>query len=666
MNSNDKSRLLILSCTILALLSILVIPYYQIQIAEGERWVKEAKRQHYFTVKEPSQRGTFYSNSSIKKGHPEKEQKLAFDIQKFHLYADPASIPEKEKAEIGETLIQLLNIPKEEMETFIEQFYKKSRSRKLAKWLDDETKAAILQWWNPFAKKNKIAKNALFFTSDYQRSYPFGKLLGQVLHTVQDVKNEKTDQAIPTGGLELYLDSYLKGKGGKRTFARSPKNTLETDEIISLPEPGADVYLTVNHILQAIVEEELEKGVKRCKAKSGWAVMMQPYTGEILALAQSPFFYPADYQSYFNDPELIEHTKVKAITDAHEPGCVMKPMSIYIALIANEELKKRGEKPLFDPLEKIPCSNGKFPGRSKPISDTHLHYFLNMEMGIKKSSNIYVARLFERIVDRLGAKWLRDTLKETFGIGKKTGIQLPAESSGVLPEIGKYHPNGAPEWSTSTPFSLAFGHNLQMTSLQLLASFAPIVNGGYKVQPTLIKKICRNHPDGTTEVLFEHTPAPEKILDSKIAKQVVRAMKFTTKPGGTCRKGDIWGYTEGGKTGTPEKIVNGTYSKTIHVPSFVGFTPADKPEFLLIITMDEPEHAFIPGWGKNHMGGTCAGPVFREIGRRALEYLGIPPDDPYGYPVGDPRRNSEKADFVLENNQLEELYNKWNCGNISK
>jgi cell division protein FtsI (penicillin-binding protein 3) len=656
----DKIRLLFLSLTILVLLSILAVPYYQIQIVEGSKWVKEAKKQHYFTVKEPFKRGTFYSNPSIKKGHLEKEQKLACDIQKFHLYIDPASLPEQRKKEISETLIRLLDVPKEERDHFSEQFYKKSRSRKLAKWLDPETKSTLLEWWNPFAKKYKIPRNALFFASDYRRSYPFGKLLGQVLHTVQDSKNERTDQAIPTGGLELYLDPYLKGKGGKRLVMRSPKNTLETEKIISSPEPGADVYLTIDHILQAIVEEELEKGVKKCKAKSGWAVMMQPHTGEILALAQYPFFYPADYQSYFNDPELIEHTKVKAITDAHEPGCVMKPMSIYAALIANEELKKRGEKPLFDPLEKIPCSNGKFPGRSKPISDTHLHHFLNMEMGIKKSSNIYVARLFERIVDRLGEKWLRDILKDTFGIGKKTGIQLPAESGGVLPELGKRHPNGALEWSTSTPFSLAFGHNLQMTSLQLLAAYAPLVNGGYKIQPSLIKKVCRNHSDGSSEVIFENIPAPEKVLDSAIAKQVVRAMKFTTKTGGTCRKGDIWGYTEGGKTGTPEKIVNGTYSKTLHVPSFVGFAPADHPEFLLIITMDEPEHGFIPGWGKNHMGGNSAGPVFREIGRRSLEYLGIPPDDPYGYPVGDPRRDPKKADWILENNQLEELYNKWN------
>lgn len=654
-------RLLILAFCILALLSILIIPYYQIQIRDGEKWMKEAKKQHYFIVKEPFTRGTFYSNSSVKKGHPEKAQKLVVDIQKFHLYIDPESLPESKKKEIAENLVRFLNIPKEDASHFLEQFYKKSRSRKLYKWLIPEVKKTILDWWNPYAKKNKIPRNSLFFVMDHRRSYPFNKLLGQVLHTVQETKNEKTDQAFPTGGLELYLDPYLKGKVGKRLLMRSPRNSLEIGDIISAPENGADVYLTINHILQAIAEEELEKGVKKCKARSGWAVMMKPQTGEILALAQYPFFYPADYQKYFNDPDEIENTKVKAITDAHELGSVMKPISIAIALMANEELKQKGEKPLFDPSEKMPCAYGKFPGRSKHISDTHLHPFLNMEMAIKKSSNIYVARLFERIIDRLGANWLRNALQDTFGIGKKTGIELPAESNGVLPEIGKLNPNGTQEWSTSTPFSIAFGHNLQVTSVGLLAAYAPLVNGGYKVKPTLIKKIGKNHPDGSFEILYENTPGPlQKVLDPEIAASVAKSMKYTTKPGGTCRRGDVFGYTEGGKTGTPEKIVNGTYSKTLHVPSFIGFTPAIDPEFLLVVTMDEPEHGYIPGLGKNHMGGNACAPVFREIARRSLEYLGVSPDDPFGYPVGDPRRDSNKGDWIFENNQLEELYNKWN------
>src|SRR4029078_11565455 len=136
-----------------------------------------------------------------------------------------------------------------------------------------------------------------------------------------------------------------------------------------------------------------------------------------------------------------EHTKVKAITDANEPGSVFKPFTTAMALKANKILTERGEKPLFTPEEKIAVANGRFPGRSKPISDTSLHHYLNMNMGMQKSSNIYMGRLAERMIARLGNKWYRNGLI-AFGFGQKTHIELPAESAGVLPTPKKLHPNG--------------------------------------------------------------------------------------------------------------------------------------------------------------------------------------------------------------------------------
>lgn len=652
-------RLLFVAFAICVLFSLLIAHYYQIQVVENDKWNKEAKKQHFFILKESFTRGNFYSNSSIKKGHPEKEQKLVFDIQKFHLFIDPESIPQKSKKEIIKALSALLDFSKEEVAFTEAQFLRKSRSRKIAEWIEADQKEVILSWWTPYAKKRKIPHNALYFVADYQRSYPFGKLLGQVLHTVQNVRDEKTYQAYPTGGLELYFDRFLKGKLGKRRLMRSPRHPLETGEVISIPENGADIYLTINHILQAIAEEELEKGVKKCKAKAGWAVMMNPYTGEILALAQYPFFYPPDYQTFFNDPLMIEHTKVKAVTDANELGSVMKPITLAVALLANDELQKRKENPLFTVDEKIPTANGRFPGRSKPIQDTHLHHFLNMDMALQRSSNIYMARLIERMVNRLGSEWYRSALYNVFGFGKKTGIELPSESRGVIPTPGKKHPNGTFEWSTATPFSMSFGHNLQANTIQLLSAYAILANGGYAVQPTLIKKISKKTKD-KEEILYQPKREFRPVIDSKIIDRVVKAMKFTTKMGGTCRKGDIWGYTEAGKSSTAKKIIDGFYSETRYVPSFIGFTPVDHPAFLLVVTMDEPEYGFIPGWGKNHNGGTCSAPVFREIARRSLDYLGIAPDDPYGYPSGDPRCDPNKADWVVETKNLNALYEKWN------
>lgn len=658
-SKKDCKRILGVGLFLIALFCVLLVRYYQIQIVEGEKWSKEARKQHYFLVKEPFTRGTFFSVSA-KEGHPEKLQQLVTDIEKFHLMIDPESLPEKHKKAITTVLTHLLDIPKEEMDFFNRQFYIKSRSRKLAMWLEADHKAIILEWWNPFAKKNKIPRNALFFVSDYKRSYPFGSLLGQVLHTIQDIKEETTHQASPTGGLELFFNDFLKGKIGKRRLMRSPCNSIETGDMISCPENGADVYLTIDHTLQSIAEEELEKGVKKSKAKNGWAVMMNPSNGEILALAQYPFFSPAEYQKYFNDPLMIEHSKVKAVTDANEIGSVMKPITIACALLANVELVKRGEKPLFSLDEKIACSSGKFPGRTKPITDTHSHQYLNMEMALQKSSNIYVARLVERIMERLGAEWYRNTLKDVFGFSTKTGIELPSESAGLLPTPGKLNPNGTLEWSTPTPYSMAFGHNLLATSLQLLRASSVIANGGFLINPTIVKKVAKKEKNGEEIVLYKKASIKKQVLDKKFTEQIVRGMKYATKLGGTCRKGDIAGYTEAGKTSTAKKIVNGIYSEIKYVGSFIGFAPAKEPAFILLVTMDEPEYGYIPGIGKNHNGGNCSSPVFREIARRSLTYLGIPPDDPFGYPVGDPRYDPNKADWHLENKQLTELYQKWN------
>lgn len=662
MSSHDRFRLLAVAMGIIALFSILIVQYYQIQIVEGDKWSKEARKQHYLVIKEPFSRGTFYSNTAIKQGHPEKEQKLVVDIEKFHLYIDPEAIPEKSKKEVAGALIRLIGAPRDEALDIWSQFQKKSRSRKLSMWLDAETKDSVLSWWNPYATKRRIPRNAVFFVPDFQRSYPFGKLLGQVLHTVQSSRDESTHQAFPTGGLELNFNRYLKGKLGKRRLMRSPRNAMETGDVITAPENGADIYLTINHTLQAIAEEELERGVKKSKAKAGWAVMMDPKNGEILAMAQYPFFYPPEYQEFFNDPLMIEHTKVKAITDANEVGSTMKPITLSVALLANEELRRRGEKPLFSPEEKIPTKSGRFPGRSRPITDTHSHDFLNMDMAMQKSSNIYVARLVERIIDRLGGEWYRKVLNETFGFGVKTGIELPAESAGVLPTQGKKHPNGALEWTTPTPFSMAFGHNLQATSLQLLRAYAILANGSYLVKPTLVRKIVKKNPDNTQEILLDNTQKKELplMMDNAIAQRVVQAMKYNTKNGGTARKGNVWGFSEAGKTSTAKKIINGAYSETMYVASFVGFAPAQDPAFVLIVTLDEPEYGYIPGLGKNHNGGTCSAPIFREIARRSLEYLGVAPDDPCGYPVGDPRYDPKKADWVAETERLDALYQKWN------
>lgn len=660
MNSQDKKRILVVSLSLFVLFSILIVQYYNVQIMQGEKWSRIADRQHYFTVKEPFMRGTFYSNTSIKRAHPEAPQKLVVDIQKFHIHIDPKSIPIPLREDVARNLQGILHTTEEECGVYIKQLEKNSRHRILAMWLCADTKDDVLKWWYSYAKKNRIPRNALYAEADYQRSYPFGKLLGPVLHTVQGRRDEVTGQAIPTGGLELQFNKYLQGHQGCRRMMRSPRNSFEIGEVIQSPENGADVYLTVNHVLQAITEEELAKGVQKAKAKGGWAAMMDPHTGEILALAQYPFFYPANYAEYFNDPEKLDATRVKAITDAIEPGSIMKAMTAAVGLKANQELRSRRQEVLFDPDAKMATSNGVFPGR-KPLKDFKVYRFLNMDMAFQVSSNIYFARVIERVIDKLGPAWYRQQLQETFGLGKYTRVELPGENPGSLPTPGKKHANGTLEWSKPTPFSMAIGHNLQANSIQVLRAFATLANGGYLVQPTLVRRIVKEGADGKTEILVDNT-SPERlksfpqVMDSDMIAKVVTGLKYVTQ-GKRC---DIPGYTQAGKTGTAEKIIGGVYSKDRNVSSFVGFAPVNNPVFVLIVSIDEPEKAYIPGIGPVQYGGFCAAPVFREIGRRTFEYLGVAPDDPYGYPVGDPRYNSQKADWATETKALKQLYEEWN------
>lgn len=663
-----RKRLVWISLGVFAIFCLLIVQFFKIQIIEGEKWTKRAKSQHQLVVTEPFKRGLFYSNTSIKLGHPETPQAFVIDVLKFHLYADPINLPENMRDEVARKLCGFLNIKGEEAIKLRHQFEKKSRSRKLAVWLDKEQRDEINKWWFHYAREKKIVRNALFFLQDYKRSYPFGKLLGQVLHTVREEKDVKSRQPIPTGGLELVFDKILQGKEGKRLILRSPRHPMETGKILSPPEDGADVYLTVNHCLQAIAEEEICKAVKKSNAKGGWAILMEPKTGEIWALAQYPWFEPAKYREYFNKPTLQENTKVKAITDPFEPASTMKPLTITLALKANAELKKQGKKPIFSPLEKVSTANGSFPGRSKPIHDTRSHGYLNMYLALQKSSNIYMARLVQRIIEALGEKWYRNALQEIFGFGVKTGIELPSESPCMLPTPGKLHPNGKMEWSTPTPFSIAFGHNILVSSIQMLRSYAILANGGFDVRPTLVRKVVRKKTDGFEEVILDNTVAERvkgfrRLLEPEIAEEVVKAMKYVTKPGGTAPKGDIYGYTEAGKTATSEKIIGGTYSNKNHISTFIGFAPVKNPRFVLLVAVDEPEFKYVPGVGKNQHGGNCCAPAFREIGLRTLQYLGVEPDDPHGFPVGDPRRDEAKADWLKETKALKELYQQWNGSN---
>lgn len=643
---NHRKYLTVITCGVLLSYSLLILRYYKIQICEGKRWAVEALGQHEFRVQDPFRRGTFFSQMNARNGEQEQFQPLAIDITKFHLCLDAVAIPEGHRDLIARKIFTLVG--EDNYESIRKEFDKKSRHRKLVLWLGHGERDRVLNWWRKYAAKHKLPSNALFFISDYQRSYPFGKLLGQVLHTLREIKDEKTGKAFPTGGLEAYFNHILEGEPGERKLLRSPLNRLDVDKITKIPRDGADIYLTVNPCIQTIAEEELEKGVKEAQARGGRLILMNSHTGEILALAQYPFFHPAQYKDFFNDKEKIEHTKVSSVSDVFEPGSIMKPITVAIALLANEEMEKRTGKSLFDPNEPIDVTRTLFPGRKQfPLRDISTNRRLNMYMAIQKSSNVYVAQLADRIVQNLGNLWYEEKLS-SLGFGEKTGIELPGEALGLVPSSKRFHINDSPEWSLSTPYSLAMGYNLLATGMQMVRAYAILANGGYDVRPTLIKKIVASSGE---EYVLRSQNRGKRLLSQDIVDQVLKAMRFTTCPGGTGFRAAPKNFSSAGKTGTTEKLVQGRYDKRRHISSFIGITPLYPQDssvpLVMLISIDDPEHSVRADGTKNYMGGRCAAPVFARVADRVLPYLGVSED-------------KKTYDYTREVSAMKSLYEEWN------
>lgn len=616
-----RLRLALVGLFFAFLFSLLIVRYYTLQGMEHKKWVGLATKQHEGVVKEPFRRGTIWSNPSLKQGHPYAPHPIVLDLPRFHLHADPTAIPNGLKEEVAQQISGQMEV---EEEGVLRQLRTRSRNRSLVRWLDHRQREALLAWWRPFSRAHGIPRNALFFCRDYQRSYPFGSLLGQVLHTIRDYKDEATQQGIPTGGLEASLDGFLQGEPGERWVIRSPRHRLALGTLLKPARDGAEITLTIHHYLQAVCEEALERGLVRTGAKQGWAILADPHTGEIWALAQAPAFYPERYRDYFNDPDLVPHTVLQAATSAYEPGSVMKPLILSLCLKANEELRAAGEPPLFDPDAPMDLTNGWFPGRERPLRDLSPQNEMNLERAIAKSSNIYPARLVEEICTRLGPGWLEERLRNIYGFGTQTGLELPSEATGWLPN--PHSRKGG--WSGATPASLAMGYNLLATSLQLIRAYSILANGGHPIQLTLLKEIIAHGPEGDTSILSASDKKKAlslSLLSQESCQRIHVGMEQVVSPGGSGRKARLNGFSVAGKSGTAEKVIDGSYSKTAHFTTFIGFSPAEDPLFVLLVSLDEPERTYLPGRGFTHYGGASCAPIFREIAQQTHLYLGSEP-----------------------------------------
>jgi cell division protein FtsI (penicillin-binding protein 3) len=403
-------------------------------------------------------------------------------------------------------------------------------------------------------------------------------------------------------GVELALDQHLRGEAQTmRGMVDGSGRELWLDGLGNRASPaGKDVVLTLDRYLVYVTEKALAAAVDKWHAKSGVAVMMDPRTGDILALANAPTYDPNNPR----DPRMREAHNA-AITDTYEPGSTMKTFTFAAALDAGK----------LRPTDWIDCQMGHMQVGKYHIRDTHPIGTVTAAEVYQHSSNIGTAK----IARRLGREALYDALTR-FGFGRATGIGLPGERQGRLRPVKV--------WGDIGFANVAFGQGLTVTPLQITAGFAAVASGGIYHAPRLGLRIIG--PDGKIDPLpaSPHARADERVISEKAAKTMLSIMQLVTQKKGTGERAAIDGYPVAGKTGTAQKVAHGRYDPEKWVASFIGIVPADKPRLVIAVIIDEPKPTLDCINYRCVVGGNVAAPAWKEIAEAALKYLSVPPSLP--------------------------------------
>ena len=439
---------------------------------------------------------------------------------------------------------------------------------------------------------------------DQIRIYPNQSLAAHVLGFMGPVtRTNKTTGVVTTettglDGLELQLDSKLDGVRGWRETEFGGKGTElvmnRQQEVVA--QDGLNAVLTIDAAMQHILETEIAEIMVKFNPVSASGIVLRPSTGEILAMGSRPTYDP-------NQPgkSPISALKNRMTVDSYEPGSTFKIVSIGAAL--NEGLTTLGER--------IDCERGTWFYKVKPLRDHDPLGVLTVEDVMMKSSNIGSAKIGLRLGDQGLFNYLT-----AFGFGERTGVPLPGEARGQLIPLKK--------WDGITGSRVSIGHSAAATPLQMAMAMAAIANGGKLMRPLLVDRL----EDADGKVVMKHHPQIiRQVFKPEISKQVVETLKRVVSTDGTAEKARLGYYTAAGKTGTAQKLENGQYSHSKYFSSFIGFFPADKPELLIYVCVDEPEKA------KGYYGGQVAGQAFKNIALRSANYLNIRPETAVGEAV---------------------------------
>jgi cell division protein FtsI (penicillin-binding protein 3) len=548
--ANHRIRLLLAAFGVL--FAVAVVRAAWVQGVHHDRFAKMAVTQHRETIEVPAGRGTIYDRT----GEP-----LAIGEQATTVYADPRNIVDAQRAAM--VAGKALGI---DAGAIYPELKDRSKGFVYVERKADPTKAEVLS-------KRDIP--GFGFYPEELRTYPQGRVAAHVLGFA-GTDNHGLD------GLERSLDKTLSGRNGFETIVKDPFGRA-IDVVTSRPErPGKSVTLTIDHQIQSNAEQVLARTVKQFDAKGGAAIVMDPRTGAVLAMANYPTFDANRFA--FASPDARRN---RAVTDAYEPGSTFKIVTIAGALEDNVV----SPSTTFTLAPTIQVAD-------RVIHEAHLRgtEVMSVKEILAQSSNVGTIT----IAEKLGAGELSSWV-DRFGFGHPTGVDYPGESSGLVLPLA--------DWSGSTIGTVPIGQGIAVTPLQMVTAYAAIGNGGVKPTPYLVEKVGSKrsgHRRG------------RRIVSRATADRMMTMFRDVVLEG-TGTQAAIPGYTVAGKTGTAQKAENGHYV-TKYVASFVGLVPAKKPRLAILVMVDEP-HGDI-------YGGSVAAPAFRDIARFDLQYLEVPPDAP--------------------------------------
>ena len=513
---------------------------------------------------------------------------LATTRTSYNIGIDPQAFLEADKEKLP-NLAQILGLSLQEIENKV---YTKTRM------MSEQGKEARLIRWAILLKDADEATHdavkalkirSVYGNLSHSRAYPGRELASHVLGYVNK-------EEIAVTGIERFFDYYLSGQDGWRESERDGKRhelaQFRGREVESTD--GLNVELSIDQMVQHIVEEEIARIVSVYKPNGVSIIVSEPATGLVLSMANYPTYDPNEFYNTQKYP--ISHQRNRALTDVFEPGSTFK--IVPAAATLNEGVARPSD--IFQTGHK----RVSYEGRTLSLPDDHKDYdSLSMHDIVVKSSNRGAAHLGLL----LGENRLYDYASD-FGFGKKTGCHLGGEISGTL--------HSPKNWDGLTITRLPMGHAVSATPMQVHAAMSVIANGGVLMQPMLAKRIF----DSVGEDVVRFKPkAKRRVVSKEVANTVAQMLADVVDIGGTARRASINNYNVAGKTGTTQKIVNGRYSDQHHVASFCGFFPANNPSLVITVVVDEPN---LKGVG---YGGSVAAPAFRNIAESCIAYLGIRP-----------------------------------------